>query len=105
MFEPTLPVAIDTGRIQKKTRSGWARFDKVENLDALEKSITARLAERAASQANLNDVREECRRSVARFVRNWLLREDHWREDRFSDIVFVFPDEIGAAGEASPPAP
>ena len=36
---------------------------------------------------------EQCRRTVAEFVRSWLLMEDHWREDRFRSIVVVFEDE------------
>lgn len=100
MFKPTLPVAIDTGEMRKKTRSGWARFDKAENLETLEQSITDRLAERAANPENLDRVREAARKSVARFVRNWLLREDHWKPDRFDEIIVLFPDETSAGGEA-----
>jgi hypothetical protein len=38
-------------------------------------------------------VREACRRRVAEFVRDWLLREDHWRSDRFSAVSVAFEDE------------
>ena len=43
--------------------------------------------------ASVDLVRESARRTVAEFVRSWLLIEDHWREDRFRSIVVVFPDE------------
>jgi hypothetical protein len=41
----------------------------------------------------MNLVREQCRIRVADFVRSWLLREDHWREDRFSSVIVIFADE------------
>ena len=45
--EPTLPVAFDSRTIERRTASGWARFNRRENLDALERSLTRLLAERA----------------------------------------------------------
>jgi hypothetical protein len=41
----------------------------------------------------INLVREESRKVVANFVRDWLLREEHWRTDRFASITVFFPDE------------
>ncbi len=106
MFKPSLPVAIDTGKMRKKTRSGWARFDKAGNLDALEKGITGHLADRAASSENLDRVREACRQSVARFIVKWLLREGQWQDSRFNEVIVVFPDETAAGnGDAIRPTP
>ena len=50
--------------------------------------------------AHLRIVREPCRKAVAEFVKNWLLREEHWREDRFTSVVVIFPDEAPFATEA-----
>lgn len=46
---PSLPVAIDTATLQKKTDLGWARFNEAESIRALERSLSAELARRAAS--------------------------------------------------------
>ena len=79
--------------MQKSSGSGWARFNKSENLAELEKSITPQLDERAHDPKHVEHVREACRRSVADFVRKWLMKEDFWRKDRFSSIVVAFSDE------------
>ena len=92
-IRPSQPPAIHTEAIQKSTESGWARFNKDENLDTLERSITPELEQRAADAAHMKLVREACRQSVADFVRKWLMREDFWRTDRFSSITVIFPDE------------
>jgi hypothetical protein len=98
----SLPPAIHTESMQKKTSSGWARFDKQDQLDNLERSITPTLASYASNPAHLAKVREECRLTVARFVRAWLLKEDQWRTDRFHSVVVLFADETIQPGQAKP---
>lgn len=94
VIRPSLPPAIHTDRLEKSSQSGWARFNKAENLAELEKQLTPLLNARAADPRHLRNVREECRKSVAEFIRNWLVREDHWRKDRFTAVVVVFQDEL-----------
>jgi hypothetical protein len=65
-----------------------------DNLAALERSLTPELEKRAVDPRHLKLVREACRVSVAEFVKHWLLRENHWSEDRFTAIQVVFPDEV-----------
>ncbi len=91
-FRPTLPPAIDTGRMEKRAESGWARFDKNERLDELERDMTGLLVQRAQSPPHLNLVREQCRKSVGEFVKNWLIQKSQWTNN-FDAIVVVFPDE------------
>jgi hypothetical protein len=79
--------------MEKRAESGWARFDKNDKLDELERSMTATLEQRASDAAHIQLVREACRQSVAEFVKKWLMREEHWRSDRFTAIVVVFSDE------------
>jgi len=93
-IRPTLPAAIDTGRMEKFSDRGWLRFNEEEQMEELEHSITALLSERAADPRHLEMVRERCRLEVAEFVRSWLLLEDHWREDRFRSVTVTFADEI-----------
>lgn len=93
-IRPSLPPAIHTDGMEKRAESGWARFDAKDQLAELEKSLTPMLAQRAGDTAHLSLVREACRQSVAEYVKKWLLREDHWRTDRFTAVVVVFPDEV-----------
>ncbi len=93
-IEPSLPVAFDTAGMKKKTLSSWQSLDKQGNLEELEKAITSRLNLRAASPENIKQVREESRRSVAMFVKNWLLSAEHWQEGRYTEITVIFEDEL-----------
>jgi hypothetical protein len=98
-IRPSLPPAIHIDEMEKRAESGWARFDAEHQLKALEKSMISTLGERAGDDAHMNLVRAAARQSVATFVRNWLMREDHWRTDRFTSIVVVFPDEVSPASD------
>ncbi len=92
-IRPSLPPSIHTEGMKKRSESGWARFDAREQMAELERSLTPRLTRNAEDPRRLAIVREECRKTVAEFVRDWLLREDHWRKDRFDTIKVVFTDE------------
>jgi len=92
-IRPSLPPAIHTDRMEKKSASGWARFDKQEQLDALERSMTPTLEQWVSDSRHINLAREESRKTVAEFVKTFLLREDQWRTDRFHSIKVVFEDE------------
>jgi hypothetical protein len=101
-IHPTLPPAIHTDRLEKRSDSGWLRFDEAEQMELLERSITPTISARAADSRHLELVREQCRVRVAEFVRNWLLLEEHWQPDRFSAVVVVFTDEAPGADDARP---
>jgi len=100
---PSLPVAFDTGRMRKKTNAGWARWDGAESLAALEKTLTSKLEKRARQEEVLDEVREEGRLAVAKFVRKWLLARTAWGEDRFDEIVIKFEGEDGPPLTSMPP--
>ncbi|MEO7548948.1 MAG: hypothetical protein ABIT82_11030, partial [Ramlibacter sp.] len=72
---PSLPVAIDTARMEKYSQSGWARFNKDENLAVLERSITPELKARANVPAIRQLAIEAGRDTVREFVTAWLLKE------------------------------
>jgi len=99
---PSLPVAFDTSKVQKKTQSGWARWDGEENLAELEKEITGKLAERATQPATTEKIRDKGRTAVAQFVRKWLLDKEAWGEGRFEEIVVVFAGEDGKTISSEP---
>lgn len=93
-FQPSLPPAIVTSQMEKSTTSGWLSLDGEDDLESLERGITAELDKRANDKTHRNFVREASRQAVAEFVRTWLMKEDAWRTDRFHQIVVVFPDEV-----------
>ncbi len=77
---------IDLGAtlMEQYTRTGWARFNKEENLEALQRSMTPTLA---------------ARKTIAEFITIWLLKETEWKRDPAHKVVVLFPDE------ARPPLP
>ncbi len=91
--QPSLPVAFDTGTLQKYSRNGWARFNSEESLDALEHSLTPQLQSRAASSSYLQLAREAGRKTVAEFVTNWLVKEHQWKRDPRYQVVVLYPGE------------
>jgi hypothetical protein len=93
-FQPSLPPAILTAQMEKSTSTGWLRFDGDDDLTTLERGITGELVKRANDKLHRAFVREACRQSVADFVKTWLMKENYWREDRFHQIIVVFPDEV-----------
>ena len=92
-LRPTLPAAIHTDRMEKRVDDGWLRFDGADQLTELERTITPRLTAYASDSRHLDLVRDEARRTVAAFVRGWLLREDQWGGDGVRAIKVLFGDE------------
>ena len=99
VIKPSLPVAFDTTLMEKYTRAGWARFNKEENLAALERSMTPTLAERAAGEAYRGLAEDAARRTIAEFITIWLLKETDWKRDPLHKVIVLFP------GEKPPPLP
>lgn len=99
----SLPVAFDTGKMKSKTASGWARWNKHENLQTLERSLTDKLAKQAVAAENIDKIRDEARLSIAKFIQNWLLNHKHWNDNRFTEIIVIFPDELEKNAPLPPP--
>jgi hypothetical protein len=92
-IHPTQPPAIHTEGLERRVDEGWLRFDTPEQLERLESSITPRLRQLAGDPRHIGLVRETARRTVAEFLRAWLLREEQWRQDHLTRIKVVFGDE------------
>jgi hypothetical protein len=92
-LQPSLPAAIHTDGMEKRVDDGWLRFDGEDQLTELERTVTPRLDVYAADPRHLALVRDEARRTVAAFVRGWLLREDQWGSDGVRAIKVLFADE------------
>jgi len=92
-LQPTLPVAIDTARLEKESRGLWSLFTGPEQLAALEKSITASLARKAATAPMLARQREAARTTVAEFVAKWLMTQTEWKPHAGKSVQVLFADE------------
>ena len=97
LLRPTLPPAIRTESMEKKSEAGWLRFNAAENLAALEKGLTPALEKRAGNPAHINLVRETARKSVVEFVKKWLLKDARNSAESARPITVIFPDEVKAA--------
>ena len=92
-IQPTLPPAIYSDETRKRTESGWARFNKNENLAALEKSMTSELEKRATTERNMLAATEAGRRTVAEFVKTWMLNAKLKQGEPVPKVVVLFPGE------------
>lgn len=90
-LRPSLPVAFDTGATYKSIDEGWARFNGYEQMAHLEQNISFILNRNAKHNKNL--AREESRKTIERFIKHWLKRNDQWREDGFTNVRVMFADE------------
>lgn len=100
-IRPSLPPAIRTDSMEKKSAAGWMRFNAAQNLVDLEKEMTGILERRAGAPSKIRHVREAARQSVAQFVRLWILKEQKDRPDgKIQDLVVIFPDEPAAKDPA-----
>ena len=91
--EFSLPVAIDTAKIEMHTESGWLRFDKGENLQALLRDISPQLAARAGYKDYVELQHETARKAVADFATKWLITQEKWKAVKPEQIKVYFSDE------------
>jgi hypothetical protein len=104
-LRPSLPPAIETQGMEKRSEAGWLRFNAAENLAQLERDLTPTLQQRAGEKSNLNLVREPSRKSIGEFVQKWLLKQNDPNAVKIDSIVVVFPDEVTKPGQTPPTAP
>lgn len=93
--KPSLPVAVDLAQMQKDVGGTWylIPFGDAEDLDALEKRITAKLEEKARSSVYVNMQRDAARKTVREFVEKWLITQQEWKVAQRPTIVVIFSDE------------
>lgn len=90
--KPTLPIAIDTGTLKAQANGTWSFMTGNGQISALQKPITATLAEKAKSPYYLLLQKEHARATVKQFVQKWVLSQDKWKDGDYSVRVF-FADE------------
>jgi hypothetical protein len=93
--QPSLPVAVDLSRIEKEASGTWVLlpFTATDDLDDLEREITARLAKKAMLPAYIQMQREAARATVGEFVRKWLVTQAQWHTVPAPRIRVLFADE------------
>jgi len=99
--KPSLPVAVDLAHIQKDISGSWllVALNADDDLDALEREITATLADKAGSPIYLRIQRDDARDTVTEFVRKWLVTQTRWNGASDFTIEVRFADEP-EAGES-----
>ena len=90
---PSLPVAIDTARMEAFSSGIWSPFTGEAAVEALRRSITARLEKKAGSPELMLLQRESARQTVTEFVRTWVLEQPRWKEGGAPTVFVFFEDE------------
>jgi hypothetical protein len=102
--KPTLPVAIDTAKLERYASGTWSLFTGAAELDRLQRSISASLAAKAALPSYVQFQREAARTTVTEFVTKWLVTQQRWQPASDYKVQVFFADEpIEALGAAPPP--
>ena len=102
--KPTLPVAIDTAKLERYASGTWSLFTGESELNRLQRSITASLAAKAALPSYIQFQREAARTTVTEFVTKWLVGQERWQPATAYKVQVFFADEpIEALGAARPP--
>ncbi len=99
---PALP-AIDTSRMEKRSDSGWARFNQGTQLSDTERSVTPELVKRAEKQVEV--VREVARKDAEEFVQKWIVNNNPAYRDQIKAIKVIFPDEDASKVKTQTPLP
>jgi hypothetical protein len=102
--KPTLPVAIDTEKLERYASGTWSLFTGAAELDRLQRSISASLAKKASLPSYIQFQREAARATVTEFVTKWLVGQQRWQPASAYKVQVFFADEpIEALGTAPPP--
>lgn len=102
--KPTLPVAIDTARLERFASGAWSVFTGAAELDRLQRSMSQSLATKAALPSYIQFQREAARATVTEFVRKWMLGQERFKSAGEYQVRVFFADEpIEVLGSAPPP--
>lgn len=90
---PSLPVAIDTAKLQSFSSGLWSPLTGTAAVAALQKPITLKLAEKAATPQLLLLQRESARQTVSEFVQKWVIDQPRWKGAKPPTVFVFFEDE------------
>jgi hypothetical protein len=91
--QPSLPVAINTAKIESFSAGVWSPFIGSTALHTLLQSITPTLAQKAATKEMLQLQRESARQTVGEFVQKWVVEQDRWKGTKLPTVLVLFEDE------------
>lgn len=91
--QPSLPVAIDTGKLESFSSGLWSPITGSEAVASLQRSITAKLGEKAASQQLILMQREAARLTLGEFVHKWVIGHERWKGLKTPTVFVFFEDE------------
>jgi len=91
--QPSLPVAIDTGKLESFSSGLWSPITGSEAMASLQRSITAKLGEKAASQQLILMQREAARLTLGEFVQKWVIGHERWKGLKMPTVFVFFEDE------------
>jgi hypothetical protein len=102
--KPTLPVAIDTARLERYASGTWSLFTGAGELDRLQRSISQSLASKAGLPSYIQFQREAARATVTEFVTKWMLGQERFKTAGDYKVRVFFADEpIEVLGSVPPP--
>jgi len=90
---PSLPVAINTAKLESFSSGVWSPLTGHEAVGSLQKSITASLSAKAPTPALIKLQREAARQTVTDFVQKWVVQQPLWRGTKTPTIFVFFEDE------------
>ena len=89
----SLPVAIDTARLESESSGRWSLLTGAGLVELLQRSITEALATKAATPAYIALQRDFARKTVKEFVEKWLISQERWKDASGYQVRIFFSDE------------
>ena len=90
---PSLPVAIDTAKLESFASGIWSPITGDEAVSSLQRSITTTLAMKAPTPDLIKLQREAARQTVTEFVQKWVVQQPRWNGTKAPAIFVFFEDE------------
>jgi hypothetical protein len=91
--KPSLPVSIDTTRIEVQSSGVWSLLTGQRRIQELARRISPLLAEKAVSPTYIRFQRDHARETVREFVAKWLITQEQWKAQSKLPIQVFFADE------------
>jgi hypothetical protein len=90
---PSLPVAIDTAKLESFSAGIWSPLTGAAAVASLQKSITSTLSAKAATPDLIKLQREAARQTVTEFVQKWVVQQPKWQGAQVPTVFVFFEDE------------
>lgn len=91
--QPSLPVAIDTAKLEGFSSGIWSPITGADSIFTLQKSITQTLAKKAGSSELMLLQREAARKTITEFVQKWVVEQPRWKGIKTPVVLAFFSDE------------